>query len=317
MLKRILAPVLTAGFIAASLAAVAYAQTAGNSILFTSKGDVVFPFTPPTRSGTAGTIDNMVIGSGTPRAGTFTTVAAASGFAGPVAATTLSASSTVSGAGFTARFSTPGPIGDGTASTGAFSTLSASGAVSGAGFTARFSTPGPIGDTVASTGAFSTLSASGAVSGAGVTALFASPPAIGGTAPAAVTATTLRSTGIVTVTQGTPTAATVSATLTAANLLTGIITVNQGGAGASAQQLPAGGDLDTALPAAVAGDAFDFSVINISTTAAESASLTTNTGLTLVGDMDIAANSAVTTKSAGRFRARKTGTALWTVYRLS
>lgn len=283
MFRKILAPVLTASIIAASLAAVAYAQTAGNSILFTSKGDIVFPFTPPTRTGTAGTIDNMVIGSGTPRAGTFTTVAAASGFTGPLAATTLSASSTVSGAGFTARFSTPGPIGD----------------------------------TVASTGAFSTLSASGAVSGAGVTALFASPPAIGGTAPAAVTATTLRSTGLVTVTQGAPAAATTSATLTAANLLTGIITVNQGGAGASAQQLPAGGALDTALPAAVAGDAFDFSVINISTTAAESASLTTNTGLTLVGDMDIAANSAATTKSAGRFRARKTGTALWTVYRLS
>jgi hypothetical protein len=58
-------------------------------------------------------------------------------------------------------------------------------------------------------------------------------------------------------------------------------------------------------------------VINISTVAAESASLTTNTGWTLVGDMDVAANSAATTKSAGRFRARKTGTALWTVYRLS
>lgn len=123
--------------------------------------------------------------------------------------------------------------------------------------------------------------------------------------------------GVRLVSQGAPAAKTVSATLTAAEVLTGIITVNQGGAGASAQQLPAGADLDTALPDAAAGDAFDFSVINISATAAESASLTTNTGLTLVGDMDVSANSAATTKSAGRFRARKTGTALWTVYRLS
>lgn len=112
-------------------------------------------------------------------------------------------------------------------------------------------------------------------------------------------------------------AATTSATLTAAAILSGIITVLQGAAGASAQQLPLASAMDTAIPNAIANDAVDFSVINISTTAAESASITTNTGWTLVGDMDIAANSAITTKSAGRFRARKTGTATWTLYRLS
>lgn len=204
-----------------------------------------------------------------------------------------------------------------TPSAGAFTTLSATGAVSGAGFSARFAAPGPIGSVTPSTGAFTTLAASGAVSGAGITALFASPPAIGGTAPAAGTFTTLRNTGLTTVTQGAPAAATVSATLTAANLLTGILTVNQGGAAASAQQLPLATDMDVALPASVAGDAFDFSVINISTVAAEAASLTTNTGWTIVGDADIAANSAITTKSAGRFRARKTGTGAWVLYRLS
>jgi hypothetical protein len=89
MLRKLFAPVLTAGLIAASLAAVAYAQTAGNSVFFTSKGDIVFPFTPPTKSGTAGTIDNMVIGSGTPRAGRST--AARPGFPAP-SRPTLSAS---------------------------------------------------------------------------------------------------------------------------------------------------------------------------------------------------------------------------------
>ena len=53
--------------------------------------------------------------------------------------------------------------GNGTPQGGTFSTLAASGAVSGAGFTARFAVPGPIGSTTASTGAFTTLSASGAV----------------------------------------------------------------------------------------------------------------------------------------------------------
>lgn len=48
-----------------------------------------------------------------------------------------------------------------TALGGSFSDLSATGAVTGAGFTARFATPGPIGTGIASTGAFSTLSTTG------------------------------------------------------------------------------------------------------------------------------------------------------------
>lgn len=140
---------------------------------------------------------------------------------------------------------------------------------------------------------------------------------IGDTAPAPGTFNGLTNRGQGITHQGAPTAATVSATLAAAALLSGIITVNQGGAAASAQQLPLAADLDVALPASIAGDAFDFSVINVSTVAAEAASLTTNTGWTLVGDADIAANSAITTKSAGRFRARKTAAGAWTLYRLS
>ncbi len=123
--------------------------------------------------------------------------------------------------------------------------------------------------------------------------------------------------GVRLVSQGAATAKTVSATLTAAEVLAGIITVNQGSAGASALQLPLASALDTAIPTAANGDAFDFSVINISTVAAEDASLTTNTGWTLVGNMDVASNAAATDKSAGRFRAAKTGTATWTLYRLS
>lgn len=123
--------------------------------------------------------------------------------------------------------------------------------------------------------------------------------------------------GATAVYQAAPTAKTTSATLTVAELSPGIITVNQGAGGTSALQLPTASALDAAFVNFTTNDAFDFSVINISTVAAEDASLTTNTGLTLVGNMDIASNAAATDKSAGRFRARKTGTGAWTFYRLS
>jgi len=52
-------------------------------------------------------------------------------------------------------------VGATTPNTGAFTTLSATSTVSGAGFTARFASPGPVGNTSASTGAFTTLSSTG------------------------------------------------------------------------------------------------------------------------------------------------------------
>lgn len=124
--------------------------------------------------------------------------------------------------------------------------------------------------------------------------------------------------GVVAIKQGAQAAKTTSATLTAAEVLTGIITVNQAAGGASAQQLPLATDLDTALPDFAANDAFDFSVINTSTVDAEDASVTTNTGWTLVGNMDIHAYSAAgSLNSSARFRARKTGAGAWTLYRIS
>ncbi len=117
--------------------------------------------------------------------------------------------------------------------------------------------------------------------------------------------------------QGAPAALTTSATMTAANLLAGIITSNQGASGAAAYQLPLAADLDAALPYFAVNDAFDFSLIGISTDAAEDATITTNTGWTLVGSMVVASNAAATDKSAGQFRARKTAAGAWTLYRIS
>lgn len=128
----------------------------------------------------------------------------------------------------------------------------------------------------------------------------------------------IRTEGLAIQTQGAPAAKTVSATLTAAEVLTGIITVNQAGAASSALQLPTGTNLQAALPADFAdNDSFDFSVINTSTVDAEDASLTTNTGWTLVGNMDIPAYSAAgSLNSSGLFRARRTASNTFTLYRI-
>lgn len=60
-----------------------------------------------------------------------------------------------------ATFAAPGPIGSTTASTGAFTTLSASSTVSGTGFSTYLASPPAIGGTAAAAGSFTTLAASG------------------------------------------------------------------------------------------------------------------------------------------------------------
>lgn len=118
-------------------------------------------------------------------------------------------------------------------------------------------------------------------------------------------------------TQGTPTAKTTSATLTVAELATGIITVNQGGGAVSTLTTPTGTQLDAAFSNAKIDSSFDFWIINISTVDAEDAAIAAGTGVTLVGNDDILANSATTINSSAHFRFRRTAANTWTVYRLS
>lgn len=118
--------------------------------------------------------------------------------------------------------------------------------------------------------------------------------------------------------QPTPAALTTSALLTAAQLLTTLLTANQGAAGVAAYQLPTVANMVAGLPPDfINNQCFDFSLVNISAVAAETVSITTNTGWTLVGNMDVQANNAATTKSAGRFRARRVSATAFTLYRLS
>jgi hypothetical protein len=80
---------------------------------------------------------------------------------------------------------------NGSAGAGSFTTLSASSTVSGTGFSTYLASPPAIGSTAASTGAFTSLSASSTVSGSAFNTYFASPPNIGGTAAAAGTFTSV------------------------------------------------------------------------------------------------------------------------------
>jgi hypothetical protein len=98
-------------------------------------------------------------------------------------ANTWSATQTFAGINATSIGGIPG--------TGAFTTLSASSTVSGTGFSTYLASPPAIGGTAPGAGAFTTLSASSTVSGAGFSAYLASPPAIGGSAAAAGTFTSL------------------------------------------------------------------------------------------------------------------------------
>ena len=150
------------------------------------------------------------IGSTTASSGAFTTLSASStvsgvGFStylasppaigGTLAAagsfTTLSASSTVSGTGFSTYLASPPAIGGTLAAAGSFTTLSASSTVSGTGFSTYLASPPAIGGTLAAAGSFTTLSASSTVSGTGFSTYLASPPSIGGTLAAAGAFTTL------------------------------------------------------------------------------------------------------------------------------
>ena len=111
-----------------------------------------------------------------------------------------------------------------------------------------------------------------------------------------------------------PTTATDSATLTAAQLINGIIIGTP--TTTAAYTLPLATDLDAVLTNAKPGSNFDFRVIN--TTTAGVITMTTNTGWSIgssgsQGLMTIAA-TAGTVRS---FRARKTSDGAWALYAIS
>jgi hypothetical protein len=107
-------------------------------------------------------------------------------------------------------------------------------------------------------------------------------------------------------TQQAPVAKTAAATLTAAELATGIITYT---GAAVALTMPLGTDLDAAFSSIKVNSSFDFHIINIGGTNA--ATVTANTGVTLVGVAAVSANTAC------NWRVRKTADATYVAYRIA
>ena len=108
-----------------------------------------------------------------------------------------------------------------------------------------------------------------------------------------------------------PATATATATLTAAQVLNGTL-LGSPGSSAASYTLPTVADLEnTLLNADKPGITFDFSVVNVDGSGSGVITLVTNTGWTLVGLMTVAATAG----TAQLFRARKTGTGAWTLYR--
>lgn len=109
-----------------------------------------------------------------------------------------------------------------------------------------------------------------------------------------------------------PLTATTDATLTAAQMLGGIL-LGSPGTSAAAYTLPTVATLEAELTNAVVGHSFDLSVVNVNGSSSGVITMTTNTGWTLVGLMTVVATAG----TAQMFRARKTGTGTWTLYRIS
>jgi hypothetical protein len=112
---------------------------------------------------TASTINNTSIGATTASTGRFTTVTSTitTGTAPFTVASTTNVANLNASSLNGATFAAPGAIGSTTASTGAFTTLSASSTVSGTGFSTYLATPPAIGGTAAAAGSFTTLSSTG------------------------------------------------------------------------------------------------------------------------------------------------------------
>jgi hypothetical protein len=113
-------------------------------------------------------------------------------------------------------------------------------------------------------------------------------------------------------TQSAPATATVTATLTIAQLVTGIV-LGSPGSSAAAYTLPTVALTEALLVNAKVDSSFDFSVINVDGSGSGIITMTAGTGWTLVGLATIAATAGTT----HRYRARKTGTGTWTLYTLA
>lgn len=113
-------------------------------------------------------------------------------------------------------------------------------------------------------------------------------------------------------TQTAPATVTTTATLTIAQLVTGLILASPGGSAAT-YTLPTVALTEALLVNAKVDSSFDFSIVNVDGNGSGVATVAVGTGWTLIGLATIAATAGTT----HRYRARKTGVGAWTLYTLA
>ena len=106
-------------------------------------------------------------------------------------------------------------------------------------------------------------------------------------------------------------------TITAADLATGVCTMDSGGTDAGTYTFPTGALLDAAFPSVKVGSTFDCAFINIGDNAANDVTFGAGTGNTLVGNAEIQDSITKTSNTSGIFRFRRTGDAAYTIYRIA
>jgi len=109
-----------------------------------------------------------------------------------------------------------------------------------------------------------------------------------------------------------PATATSTATLTVAQITSGIL-LGSPNATAASYTLPTCASLDAALGNAKVGSSFDLAVINVDGNGSGVITLVAGTGWSTSGLLTVVATAG----TAQAFRARKTGDAAWTLYRIA
>ena len=109
--------------------------------------------------------------------------------------------------------------------------------------------------------------------------------------------------------QGTVATATVTATLTVAQITAGILSANPSTSAAS-YTLPTGALIDATLTNAKVGSTFDLAIVNLGTSSG-ALTIVAGTGITLAGSATV----AVTSSAQVRFV--RTGEAAYTMYRIA
>ena len=125
--------------------------------------------------------------------------------------------------------------------------------------------------------------------------------------------------GVLTKSQGAPTAKTTDATLTIAELRTGLLTGTHAAGATQTYTLPTGTLTDAGVQMD-AGDSFDWVLINLSAAAADTVTVAAGTDHTVVGNMVVQSAHATTGALYGnsaQFRTRKTAANTFVTYRIA